>query len=160
MTEAHLRMPSAAKSVEWSTPDCVFAPLHKRFGFTIDAAASAENARLPRYWTKEQNGLLQDWTDERVWVNPPFGARELDAWTSKARLAVLTGCELVVVIVPVKSDQAWWHKNAMGATEIAFIRGRVTFGGAAASYPGPCAILMWHRWWLGPARLGSFEQDR
>jgi site-specific DNA-methyltransferase (adenine-specific) len=137
----------------------VFAPLHRLYHFTIDAAASAVNSRLPRYWTKEKNGLLQDWTGERVWVNPPFGARELDAWTNKARLAVLTGCELVVMIVPVKSDQAWWHTSAMSATEIQFIRGRVTFGGASASYPGPCAILMWHQWLPGPARIRTFEQE-
>jgi hypothetical protein len=32
-----------------------FAPLHERFNFTIDAAASKENARLERYWTVEDD---------------------------------------------------------------------------------------------------------
>lgn len=40
-------------SVEWGTPDNVFMPLHEREHFTIDLAASHENAKLPRYCTAE-----------------------------------------------------------------------------------------------------------
>jgi phage N-6-adenine-methyltransferase len=38
----------------------------------VDAAASAENALLPRYWDQEQDALEQDWSQEIVWCNPPY----------------------------------------------------------------------------------------
>jgi hypothetical protein len=38
-----------------------FEMLHRRFNFTIDVAASDENARLPRYYTLEDDGLKQSW---------------------------------------------------------------------------------------------------
>lgn len=41
-----------------------FAPLHARFAFTIDAAANCANARLPRYWTAEDDALEPEATDK------------------------------------------------------------------------------------------------
>ena len=38
-----------------------FNPLHERFQFTVDAAASAHNTKLPRYWTRTDDGLAQSW---------------------------------------------------------------------------------------------------
>jgi hypothetical protein len=43
-----------------------FAPLYERFRFTIDAAASATNARLERYWTIDDDALKQPWA--RRWL--------------------------------------------------------------------------------------------
>lgn len=40
-----------------TTPE-VFDPLNERFSFTVDVAATAENAKLPRYFTPEQDGSL------------------------------------------------------------------------------------------------------
>lgn len=48
----------------------VFEPLHERFGFTLDVAASPQNAKLPRYFTIEDDGLERSWAGERVWCNP------------------------------------------------------------------------------------------
>lgn len=35
-----------SSSDEFGTPDHIFLPLHEEFQFTIDAAASAENAKI------------------------------------------------------------------------------------------------------------------
>jgi phage N-6-adenine-methyltransferase len=59
-----------------------FAPLHKRFRFTIDAAASPTNAKLPRYWTRDDDALTQSWAGERVWCNPPYS--DIRPWVEKA----------------------------------------------------------------------------
>ena len=45
----------------WETPQELFDALHAEFGFTLDAAASDENHKLPRYYTVETDGLSQDW---------------------------------------------------------------------------------------------------
>ena len=49
------------ESDEWSTPQDLFDKLNEEFKFTLDPCATAENAKCKRYFTAEQNGLLQDW---------------------------------------------------------------------------------------------------
>src|SRR5688572_7206513 len=55
------------------TPAALFRKLHAEFGFTLDAAASDVNALCPRYFTRDQDALGQDWGTDVVWLNPPFG---------------------------------------------------------------------------------------
>src|SRR5688572_19763131 len=108
---------------EWATPPEVFDPLHAEFGFTLDACATALNAKVPRYYTEAQNGLEQDWTGERVFLNPPYG-REIYPWTRKAR----DSRALVVGLLPASTDLAWWHEDVIGhASELRWLRGRVRF---------------------------------
>jgi hypothetical protein len=59
-----------------------FGLLHERFRFTVDAAAAPHNARLPRYWTREDSALEQDWRGERVWCNPPYS--DIRPWVEHA----------------------------------------------------------------------------
>jgi site-specific DNA-methyltransferase (adenine-specific) len=140
----------AAKTVEWSTPPWLFNQLHREFHFTVDAASSDENAKLPRHWTKEDSAFDHDWTGERIFCNPPFGAKELELFTARA---YNSSC-LAVFVVPVKADQMWWHRYAL-QSEIRFIRGRVTFGDAANCFPGPIAVLV-----FGTGRTGCFSMEK
>jgi phage N-6-adenine-methyltransferase len=107
---------------EWSTQPEIFEPLEAEFGFTLDACATAANAKYPRFYTEQQNGLTQDWTGERVFMNPPYG-REIYAWTRKARDARA----LVVGLLPASCDLKWWHEDVVGRAEVRYIRGRVRF---------------------------------
>jgi phage N-6-adenine-methyltransferase len=110
---------------EWATPPEVFNPLHAEFSFTLDACAAPENAKLPRYFTEDQNGLAASWAGERVFMNPPYG-REIYAWTAKARREAESGV-LVVGLLPASTDLAWWHDDVIGHAEVRYIRGRVRF---------------------------------
>jgi hypothetical protein len=47
--------------------------------FTLDVCATAENAKYALYFTREDDGLKQDWGEHRVFCNPPYG-RQLEAW--------------------------------------------------------------------------------
>ena len=51
---------SSAKE-DWETPQDFFEKLDKEFHFDLDPCADAENAKCKEFFTKEQNGLLQDW---------------------------------------------------------------------------------------------------
>ncbi len=146
-------LPSA--TVEWSTPLWLFDPMNAEFRFTVDVAASHEHHRCERYYTKEDNGLAQDWRGERVWCNPPYNAEALQAFTQKAWETTREDpSSLAVFLVPVKSDQKWWHRYAI-KSEVRFIPGRVAFGGAANSAPMPVTfVIISHK--HGPAML-SFE---
>jgi phage N-6-adenine-methyltransferase len=146
MTDGGLRIPKAS-TVQWATPLWLFDLLDSEFHFTVDAAASDELHRLPRYWTIRENALAQDWTGERVFCNPPYGVAELSAFCYKA---FVSSC-IAALIVPVKADQSWWHDYAL-RSEIRFIRGRVTFGEADNCFPGPIAVLV-----FGTGRTGAYS---
>lgn len=128
---------------EWATPPEVFDPLHAEFAFTVDACATPENAKCSRFWTEAENGLMQDWRGERVFMNPPYG-REVYAWTRKARTS---GAAVVVGLLPASTDLAWWHDDVAGAgAEVRYIRGRVRFltdGPYRASGFFPSVVVVW-----------------
>ena len=50
-----------SKTDEWGTPKSIFDELNKTFHFTIDVCADASNHKCEKYFTKEQDGLRQDW---------------------------------------------------------------------------------------------------
>ena len=69
-------------SAEWATPQDFFDRLNDEFHFTLDPCSTDENAKCEKHYTKEQNGLAQDWTGETVFCNPPYG-RGIGAWCKK-----------------------------------------------------------------------------
>jgi len=138
---------------EWATPMSVFAPLDAEFGFTLDTAATAENAKCAAFYTVDQDGLKQPWTG-RVWCNPPYG-RAIPAWVRRGRQAA-ESCEadLVVMLLPARTDTAWWQENVQAerkppypwVREIIFRRGRIKFVGTLrGSAPFPSAIVVFGR---------------
>lgn len=130
----------------WYTPDDYFQSVAKRFGgFTLDACATDDNAKCARYFTKETDGLSQEWSGV-VWMNPPYG-RGIGAWVKKAYESAQQGA-IVACLVPARTDTAWWHDYAM-LGHIEFIRGRLKFGGALNSAPFPSALVIF------PKELGD-----
>lgn len=123
----------------------VFAPLHERFGFTVDVAALPHNTKLPRFWTPAEDGLAQSWHGERVWCNPPYS--DIGTWVAKARheaegynvhpdgcLSGWRAAELVVMLLPAnRTEQGWWQdyvepiRDKPGGVRVEFLRGRMRF---------------------------------
>lgn len=46
---------------EWATPQDLFDKLDACFHFTLDPCATDENHKAPKFYTKKQDGLRQDW---------------------------------------------------------------------------------------------------
>lgn len=109
---------------DWETPPAFFKLLDDKFHFTLDACASPSNAKCKKYYTIEQNGLIQDWTGETVFINPPFSDNE--SWLRKALEESEKGIT-VVVIIPARTDTKYWHNYAMKSDEIWLCQGRVNF---------------------------------
>jgi site-specific DNA-methyltransferase (adenine-specific) len=137
--KARLAVMTSSKSVEWPTDPAVFAELDAEFGFSLDPCATSENAKCSRFFTLEDDGLAQAWTG-RVFMNPPYG-RAIGAWMRKAWEASRTTAELVVCLVPARTDTAWWHDYATRG-EIRFLRGRLKFGDAKSAAPFPSAVVV------------------
>jgi len=117
-----------SKSLVWETPDDVFAAYDAEFHFTLDVCATADNAKCPRYFTPEMDGLVQDWGDDICWMNPPYG-RQIGLWMEKAYLSSLAGAT-VVCYVPSRTGTVWWHAWVLGKAEVRYRQGRMTFVGA------------------------------
>lgn len=126
----------SSKTDDWETPQEVFDKLDKEFHFTLDVAASPTNAKCADYFTKEQNGLAQEWRGV-VWCNPPYG-REVGKWVAKAA----TSNALVVMLLPARTDTAWFHDYIYGKAEVRFIRGRLKFGGCKNAAPFPSMVVI------------------
>jgi phage N-6-adenine-methyltransferase len=129
---------------EWETPDEFYRKLDEEFHFTLDAAASIENAKCPRFFTKADDSLSQVW-DGIVFCNPPYG-KEIGTWLEKGRLAASQG-STVVFLVHARTDTRWFHNHVYGiADEIRFVKGRLKFkhkDGANQSAPFPSMIVVY-----------------
>ncbi len=126
---------------DWSTPRAVFGYLNRIFSFTLDPCATTDNAQCERFFTIEQDGLLQSWQHERVFMNPPYGAAISD-WLRKAIQEALDGA-LVVCLIPARTDTRWWHE-LVEQGEIHLLKGRLKFGDGKDTAPFPSAIVIYY----------------
>ncbi len=77
-------------------------------------------------------------------MNPPYG-RDILLWMRKAYESVRDGdAEVVVCLVPSRTDTKWFHEYAMKG-EIHFICGRLKFGGSKNSAPFPSAVVVFEK---------------
>lgn len=129
----------SSRSDLWETPKELFDELNAEFHFDLDACALPENAKCPRYYSPDQDGLLQPW-DGAAWCNPPYG-RDVGRWVQKAARSALSGAT-VVMLLPARTDTRWFHKWIYRKAEIRFLRGRLKFGGAKNSAPFPSMICI------------------
>ena len=129
-----------AQTVEWETPQDLFDKLNAEFHFTLDPCATPENAKCAKFYTKEQDGLKQNWEGQTVYCNPPYG-REISRWVKKAS----EENALTVMLIPARTDTKWFHDYIYKKQEVRFIKGRLKFGGEKNSAPFPSMIVIFSR---------------
>jgi len=140
------------------TPPELYGLLYAEFGFTVDVAASADNAKCATYYTAEDDGSDPSWSwiGERVWCNPPYS--NIGAWVEKAWVQSKQGCQLIVMLVPAnRTEQAWWQDlvepfrdQPNGRLTVRFLRGRLRFDRPGWTKPAKgdrppfgCCLLIW-----------------
>jgi len=138
--------------MDWGTPEAFYNRLDCEFAFTLDPCATAQNAKCARFYTPEIDGLGQPWPGT-VFVNPPYG-REIGDWVRKAYQEAQAGAT-VVMLIPARTDTAYWHDWIMRASEVRFVRGRLTFEGASNSAPFPSCVVVFRPGCEGPPTLGA-----
>jgi phage N-6-adenine-methyltransferase len=138
-----------AKSVEYGTPDSIYEPLNREFGFTLDVASTHENAKCANHYTSADDGLKQEWSGV-CWMNPPYG-RVMQKWVRKAHREYLRGCT-VVALIPARTNTGWWHECVQDIATVRFIRGEVAFKGFDRGLWMPMCVVIWpHKTEAGPA---------
>lgn len=117
---------------DWNTPKDLFDELNKEFNFDCDPCLIPSDTIHPK------DMLGSDWGKSNF-VNPPYN--QIIQW-------LMTGYEkykkgaTVVFLLPSRTDTSWWHDYALKATEIRFIRGRLTFSNYKHKAPFPSVIII------------------
>lgn len=129
----------SSQTEDWETPQDLFDRLNEEFQFTLDVCASAENAKLNNFYSKNDNSLVQEWGTSN-WMNPPYG-RDVGNWVKKARENPRTVC-----LLPARTDTRWFHDYIYQNpnAEVRFIKGRLKFGGSTNSAPFPSLIAIFN----------------
>jgi phage N-6-adenine-methyltransferase len=133
---------TSSSSDDWPSPRWLVDQLAAEFGpFDLDPAANVENAKAPRFYTREDDGLSLPWKG-RVFMNPPYGYT-IGRWTAKAADEVDSGnADLVCALVPARVDTKWWTTSMMTTSLVRFIPGRLKFGDGSNPAPFPSAVLV------------------
>lgn len=127
---------------EWATPIKFFEELNKEFNFTLDPCATLENHKCKKFYTIQENGLIQDWKDEVVFCNPPYG-RELPLWVKKCYEEHKKNNITVVMLIPARTDTRYFHDYIYNQSEIRFIKGRLKFNDCKQSAPFPSMVVIY-----------------
>lgn len=134
-------MPPSATD-DWATPSDLYANLNATHQFDLDVAASSTNHLCDEWFgldhpdESRRDGLAADWYGH-VWCNPPYG-RVIKDWVLKAS----QHHDLVVMLLPARTDTRWFHELVLPNADVKFIKGRLKFGGQTGSAPFPSMIVI------------------
>ena len=126
---------------DWATPQELFDELDAEFHFTLDPCATPETAKCAKFYTEKDNGLVQDWTGETVFCNPPYSDQQQTEGVRKCYEHGLRG-GVAVMLIPARTDTKRFHEYIYGKAEVRFIKGRLKFGGCENSAPFPSMIVV------------------
>ena len=124
---------------EWATPQDFFDNLDAEFHFDLDVCATPENAKCEKYFTKDDDGLSQQWGGV-VYCNPPYG-REIGKWVKKC--SEYEGKS--VMLLPARTDTRWFHDYIYGKAEVRFIKGRLKFNDGDTPAPFPSMVVVFNK---------------
>ena len=132
----------SSASGDWATPQDFFDKLNEEFHFTLDPCADDLNHKCDKFYTKEEDGLKQDWSGEVVFCNPPYG-KDVPRWVKKCFNEVYAGtCKCAVMLLPARTDTRWFHDYIYQRAELRFVKGRLKFGESKTSAPFPSMIVV------------------
>lgn len=131
----------SSKTDKWATPQTFFDELNREFDFNLDPCADETNHKCEKYFTEEENGLLQDWGGCRVFCNPPYGSSIKD-WVAKCYHEGHKEETLVVLLIPARTDTTYFHDYIEHRAEIRFVRGRLKFGDSKTGATFPSMVVI------------------
>lgn len=127
---------------DWETPQDFYDKLNDEFHFTLDPCADENNHKCEKYFSRNDNGLLQDWGGHTVFVNPPYGAKSTSDWIRKCSDESHKPNTTVVMLIPARTDTKAFHEYIYNKAEIRFVKGRLKFGGSKNSAPFPSMVVV------------------
>lgn len=131
----------------WETPQDFFDKLDGIYHFNWDLAASYLNHKAVNYYTEDDNSLAKDWNklEGNLFLNSPYG-RAIKDWVKKASETKLQQNQYLVMLIPSRTDTAYFHEYIFGKAEVKFLRGRLKFelnGESKDAAPFPSALVIY-----------------
>jgi phage N-6-adenine-methyltransferase len=141
---------SIAKRDNWATPKTIFDEICLKYDVSprLDVAAQHGNQKCDRFYTKEDDSLTQEFTED-FWCNPPYS--EITKFVSHCYSQHLKNNVTGVMLTFNKTDTKWWHGFVEGKAEVHFRKGRIKFVDpdthqiSKNSAPYPSCIIIWRR---------------
>lgn len=132
----------SSKCEDWETPINLFNDLDHEFHFTLDPCANKFNYKCEKYYDLNDNGLLQDWSNNVVFCNPPYG-RKIYFWVKKCYEEFKKGTT-VVLLIPSRTDTKYFHEFLYNKpnVELRFLKGRLKFNNSIHCAPFPSLIAI------------------
>lgn len=124
---------------EWRTPDYIFKPLNDIFNFDCDLAATDENTKCDRWFTKERSCIddAAEWGDMN-WCNPPYSKGNASKFIGAAISRSLEGKRTVML---PKLDTTKAFAKTWGHGGHYFYYKRISFVGAKSGAKFPSVLV-------------------
>ena len=124
---------------EWSTPWDVFYAIHYALGAeprTVDAAASSINTKAERFFGLGdpnqigEDGMVQSWYNEHVWLNPPFGqaADRYQVWDWVNKCLSASAASVMMILPGAFEQHTWFNTVYDSSARILLLQPRVQYG--------------------------------
>ncbi len=126
LTDSFMTAAFSSETCQWDSPPDLVVAMSPVFDWDLDVCADSPNV-CSRFYSPADDGLAQPWRD-LCWMNPPYG-REIPQWVERASMA--RPYATTVCLLPARTDTAWWQDTVPYASQVVFIRGRLTFGSDA-----------------------------
>ena len=115
---------------DYVTPPEFIRAVEARFGaLTFDLAATAQTARCARFFTPEQDSLVQDWRecgDGWLWLNPPF--KRVVKWEEKCAAEMRRGARILNLTL-ASVGAAWFQTQVVPNAHVVELFPRIPFVG-------------------------------
>ena len=156
----HVRGTLGTGDNEWFTPPQYIEAARKVMGgIDLDPASNPiaqKTVQAERYFTKDQDGLKQEWNAQTVWLNPPYAQPFIQQFTEKM-VAELKAKRVrqAIMLTHNYTDTAWFHLAESLATLICFTKGRIRFTDPEGK---PCSPTQGQAFFYFGTRIEKFRQ--
>ena len=114
---------------EWYTPNYIIDAARNTMGsIDLDPASSAianQTVRAEKYYTKEDDGLMQPWFGN-IWLNPPY-CRSLISQFSSATIIKRPDYDQAIVLVNNATETRWFQDLLRNCNSFCIFNGRIKF---------------------------------
>ena len=147
-----------SQSQTWGTPIKYVRAIKCLFGGSVHLDPCSNSHSIVQAETEfilpENDGLVEDWNYQTIYVNPPYGAdRErgttIKNWLAKCALAYKKYGSEVLALMPVATNTGHWKQSVFGQaralcflydTRLKFLENGHDMGKGA---PMACAMIYW-----------------
>lgn len=135
--------PGKSEQVVCTPPDFLKA-LKNKLGikeFSWDLAADESNAVAAKFYTEEDDALIQPWTvGGWAYCNPPYA--DIEPWVAKAGIESQMGAN-VAMLLPASTGSNWWKHYVHEKCLVLLLNGRIKFIGHTNYYPKDLVTLIY-----------------